>query len=130
MPVTVAVPGATPVKAAVQLPDTRVQLAATVPTEVSDETKLTLPVGVFDGVVVSATVAVQVDSAPGKTVEGLQAKLVEVLSFGAWLANVAVCTFSVSKPPPPLATKTQVSPAAVELLEPAQAPTPRGVVTT
>ena len=81
MPVTVALPGATPVKATLQLPDTKVQLAATVPTAVFDDVKLTVPVGVFAGVVVSVTVAVQVD-VPGRVIVlGLQLTPIVVLSF-------------------------------------------------
>ena len=127
---TVAVPGATPVKVTVQLPDVKRQLATTVPTAVFDDVKLTVPVGVFAGVAVSVTVAVHAEVPPMLIEAGLQATPVDVLSRGAWLAKVAVWTSSGSKPPPPLAMKTQVSPAAVELLEPAHAPVPRGVVTT
>ena len=81
MPVTVATPGATPVKAAVQLPPDKVQLAATVPTRVLEDTKVTLPVAVLAGVVVSATVAVQVEIPVGTIVLGLQATLVVVVSL-------------------------------------------------
>ena len=87
---TVAVPGATPVKTAVQLPDTRVQLAATVPTAVFDDVKLTVPVGVFPGVVVSLIVLVQMEVALGAIVAGLQATLLDVSSFAATLAKLAV----------------------------------------
>jgi len=79
--VTVAVPGATPVKTAVQLPDTKVQLAATVPTAVFDDVKLTVPVGVFAGVVVSVTVAVHVDVPPMLIDAGLHTTPVAVLSL-------------------------------------------------
>jgi len=81
VPVTVAVPGATPAKVTGQLPDTRVQLAATVPTAVLEELKLTVPVGVFEAVVVSVMVAVQVETPVGTIEPGLQATLVEVLSL-------------------------------------------------
>ena len=81
MPVTVAEPGATPVKLTEQLPDTKLQLAPTVPTAVLDETKLTEPVAVFDAVVVSVTVAVQVETPPMLIEAGLQTTAVEVLSF-------------------------------------------------
>ena len=74
-------PGATPVKATLQLPDTKVQLAATVPTAVFDDVKLTVPVGVFAGVVVSETVAIQVEVPPGRIVLGAQATDVAVLSL-------------------------------------------------
>ena len=80
MPVTVAVPGATPAKVTGQLPDTRVQLAPTVPTAVFDDVKLTEPDGVFAGVVVSVTVAVQVDVPPMLIDAGAQTTVVEVLS--------------------------------------------------
>ncbi len=81
MAVRVVVPAFRPVKVTEQLPDTRLQLATTVPTAVSDEVKLTEPVGVFAGVVASVTVAVQVEVPPGRIVLGLQATAVEVLSF-------------------------------------------------
>lgn len=78
---TVAVPEATPVKMTVHLPALSVQLEPTVPTAVFEEVKLTLPVGTLEAVVVSVTVAVQVDPAPGAIDAGLQATAVEVLSF-------------------------------------------------
>jgi len=81
VPVTVAEPGATPVKLTEQLPDTKLQLAPTVPTAVLDETKLTEPVAVFAAVVVSVTVAVQVETPPMLIEAGLQTTAVEVLSF-------------------------------------------------
>jgi len=131
VPLTVAVPvGPTLVKVTAQLPDVKRQLAPTVPIAAFDDVKLTVPVGVFAGVVVSVTVAVHVEVAPGIMVFGLQATAVDVLSSGAWLENVAVWMFSGSKLPPGLAIQTQVSPAGLELLEPAQAPSPVGVVTT
>ena len=104
---TVAVPGATPVKVTVQLPPDNMQLAPTVPTAVLDDVKPTVPVAVFAGVVVSVTVAVQVEVAPGTIVAGLQVTPVDVLSSAAWFAKVAVWTFSGSKPPPPFEMKTQ-----------------------
>ena len=90
MPVTVAVPADTPVKTAVQLPDTKVQLAATVPIALFDDTKFTVPVGVFAGIVVSVTTAVQVEVPPMLMLLGLQATAVDVLSSGTWLVKVAV----------------------------------------
>jgi len=85
VPVTVAEPTATPVKVTEQLVTLAVvdklQLAPTVPTPVFDETKPTLPVGALAGVVVSATVAVHVEVAPGRIVLGVQATLVDVLSL-------------------------------------------------
>ncbi len=58
---TVALPEATPVKVTEQLPAVNMQLAPTVPTAVFDETKLTVPDGVFAAFVVSVTVAVHVE---------------------------------------------------------------------
>jgi len=85
VPVTVAVPTATPVKVTEQLVTLavvdKVQLAPAVPTPVFDETKLTLPDGALAGVVVSATVAVQVEVPVGIIVLGLQATPVDVLSL-------------------------------------------------
>lgn len=79
---TVAEPGATPVKRTEQLPfELRVQLVVTVPTVVAEDRKLTVPVGVFDEVVVSTTEAVQVGVPPIATEEGAQATVVEVLSL-------------------------------------------------
>jgi nucleoid-associated protein YgaU len=79
--VTVAVPAATPVKVTVHIPEDRVQLASTVPTAVSDDVKVTAPVGVLEAVVVSLTVAVHVEVALGRIELGLQATLVAVLSL-------------------------------------------------
>jgi hypothetical protein len=60
--VTVAVPAPWGVKVTEQVPvEDRLQLAPTTPTEVFDDVKLTLPVGVLEAFVVSVTVAVQVD---------------------------------------------------------------------
>jgi hypothetical protein len=65
LPVTVAVPAATPVKVTEQLVGltvpVRVQLAPTVPTAVLDETKVTVPVGAVGVGEVSVTVAVHVE---------------------------------------------------------------------
>jgi len=80
VPVTVAVPGATPVKATEQLPANNVQLDPTLTTAVFDEVKVTEPVGVFDGLVVSVTVTVQVPVCPGATTLGLQATTVSANS--------------------------------------------------
>ncbi len=81
MPVTVAVPGATPVKIALQVPPLKVQLAATVPTAVLDEVNVTVPVGVLAGVVVSATVAAHVEVPPMLMEARLQTTVVDVLSL-------------------------------------------------
>jgi hypothetical protein len=81
VPVTVAEPGATPVNVTEQLPvESRVQLAPTVPTVVSDELNVTLPDGIFDMEVVSETVAVQVEVPPMLMLAGAQDTEVEVLS--------------------------------------------------
>lgn len=66
--------------ATVQLPDVRAQLAPTVPAAVLDEVKVTLPLGVFAGVVVSETVTVQVEVPPMLTLAGAQDTEVEVAS--------------------------------------------------
>ncbi len=78
---TVAVPGATPVKVTVHLPAVKLQLAPTVPTAVLDDVKVTEPVGVLAGVVVSVTVAVQVDIPPTLMLARAQETPVDVLSF-------------------------------------------------
>ncbi len=88
VPVTVADPGATPVNMTEQLPDTNVQLASTVPTEVSEDAKLTMPDGVLAGLVVSDTVTVQVE-APSTLIEaGAQETTVDVLS--SWAALTVI----------------------------------------
>jgi hypothetical protein len=96
--VTVAVPGATPVKAAVQVPADSVQLAATVPTVLSEDVKLTVPVGVFAAVVVSVTVAVQVEVLAMLMLAGLHETPVEVLS-GTEAATPAVANALASVTP-------------------------------
>lgn len=65
----------------VHVPDDRLQLAPIVPAAVLDETKLTVPVGVFVDVVVSATVTVHVEVPVGTIVAGAQDTVVEVLSL-------------------------------------------------
>jgi hypothetical protein len=79
--VTVAVPTETPVNVTVHLPEDRVQLAVTVPIEVLEERKPTVPPGIFDAVVVSTTVTVQVEVPVGTIVLGLQAIAMDVLSL-------------------------------------------------
>jgi hypothetical protein len=81
LPVTVAVPTATPVKGTVHIPEDKVQLAPAVATAVFDDLKVTVPVGVLEPVVASLTVAVQVEVAPGRIEPGLQTTLVAVLSL-------------------------------------------------
>jgi hypothetical protein len=94
--VTVAVPTATPVKVTEQLVTLavvdKVQLASTVPTEVFEDTKLTVPPGVFKAVVVSVTVAVHLEVPVGTIVLGLQTTLVDVLSL---LVTVTVTVAAV-----------------------------------
>jgi hypothetical protein len=80
VPVTVKLPAATPVIVTVQVPEVRLQLAATVPTVVSDEVKLTLPDGLLAGVVVSETVTEQEPVRPTAT-EAEQETAVEVESL-------------------------------------------------
>lgn len=55
---TLPVPAAVPVNVTEQLPDTRLQLVALKVPPVKVREKLTVPEGAFDGVIVSATVAV------------------------------------------------------------------------
>lgn len=71
-----------------QLPPTREQLDPTVPTLVSEEMKLTVPDGTFAVVVVSETVAVQVETAPMLIDAGAQDTDVEVLSNTAVLTGI------------------------------------------
>lgn len=64
---------------AVQLPEESAQLAATVPTAVLDEARLTTPVGIFAALVVSVTVMVQEPVRPTVT-DAEQETAVEVAS--------------------------------------------------
>jgi hypothetical protein len=74
-----------------------VQLAPIVlPVAVPVMVKLTVPVGVFDGVVVSATVAVQLEVPVGTIVAGLQATDVEVASFALTVILAAVALVLVA----------------------------------
>jgi hypothetical protein len=99
VPVTVAVPTATPVKVAEQLVTPavvdKVQLVSTVPTAVFEETKLTLPVGALAAVVVSATVAVQVEVPVGTIVPGVQATPVDVLSLPVTVTVTVAATLAL-----------------------------------
>ncbi len=85
MPVTDPEPAAVPVKDMEQLPDDRVQLAApSVPGVPADKVKLTPPVGMFDALVVSVTVAVTVAVqlvAPSAILQLTLATLVDVPSL-------------------------------------------------
>jgi hypothetical protein len=76
----VAVPAATPVNFAVHMPDESVQLAATVPAAVFEDVKVTVPVGMLEGVVVSVTVAVHVEAPVGMIVAGVHTITVDVVS--------------------------------------------------
>jgi hypothetical protein len=65
----------------VQVPvESRVQLASTVPTVVSDDTKFTVPDGIFEAVVVSTTVTLQEPVRPAVSEAG-QDTVVEVSSL-------------------------------------------------
>ena len=75
------VPAAAGAKSAVHLSFDKVQLEAIVPTPGFDDVKLTVPVGVFEALVVSGTVAVQVDAPPIVRVLGLHEMLEDVASF-------------------------------------------------
>ena len=85
MPDTVAVPTAVPVKVTEQLPAVNPQLRALrdPPVVPADNVNVTVPVGVLEGVVVSATVAVHVEAWLITTVPGEQTTLVVVVSFAA-----------------------------------------------
>ncbi len=78
-------PAAVPLRVTEQLPDDKAQLAALrVPGVPEDNVKLTLPVGVLEALVVSATVAVTVAEqlvAPSAILQLTSATLVEVLSL-------------------------------------------------
>ncbi len=87
---TKAVPGKTPVKVTVQLPDVKGQLAPTVPTAVFDDMKVTEPVGVLAAFVVSVTVALQLEVPPMLMLAGAQETLVDVLSIFPTLAVTIV----------------------------------------
>jgi len=80
VPLTVAEPGATPVKVTVQVPvPPSVQLAATVPTAVFDDVNVTVPLGVMAvPTSVSVTVAVQVEPPPMLMLDGAQETPVDV----------------------------------------------------
>jgi hypothetical protein len=88
--VTVAVPGATPVNITEQEPASKMQLEALSEPPVVPAVNVndTLPVGVLAGVVVSDTVAVQVDAWLITTVAGLQETAVDVLSFAVFVTVI------------------------------------------
>jgi hypothetical protein len=81
VPVILVVPAAAGAKSAVHLSFDKVQLEAMVPTPGFDDVKLTVPVGVFEALVVSGTVAVQIDAPPIVSVLGLHEILEDVASF-------------------------------------------------
>jgi hypothetical protein len=69
------------VKVTEQTPvESNVQLVPIVPTVVSEDVKLTSPVGTFEAVVVSVTVTVHVEVLPTLIDAGAQVTLVEVSS--------------------------------------------------
>ena len=105
---TVAVPLAMPAKTVMHLPALRVQVAPTVPTAVFDEVKLTAPEGVFEAVVVSVTVAVQVEVPPGAIELGVHETAVEVLSTVTLCVTVAPWMVSERGVPPASFTETHV----------------------
>jgi len=74
-------PGARPVKVTEQLPETKLQLAPTVPAAGFDAVKLTVPVGVLEVEFRSVTVAVHVDVWPTRMMLGAQTTPVDVVSF-------------------------------------------------
>jgi hypothetical protein len=86
VPETVAVPVAVPVNITEQVPASNMQLGALnePPVVPVANVNVTVPVGVFAGVVVSVTVAVQVDAWLITTVAGLQDTAVAVLSFAVF----------------------------------------------
>ena len=110
MALTVAVPGAGPLKATEQLPADNVHVLALndPPVVPADGMNVMEPVGVFAGIVVSVTVVVQLEGLPMLTVLGLQATLVAVGStetntlfavasaFGSGLPFTVAPTKSVS----------------------------------
>src|SRR6266702_2001734 len=102
MPMTVAVPVAVPVKVTEQLPAANVQLAAlkTPPVVPADNVKATEPVGVFEGVVVSETVAAHVEVPPIAILLGVQTTAVEVASFPTAILNAALVLVAWFASPP------------------------------
>jgi hypothetical protein len=121
VPVTVAEPGATPVNVTVQPPDDKVQLAPTVPTVVSEDVNVTLPVGAFNGVVVSETVTVHVEVPPMLMLLGEQATAVEVLSSEATLNMTVVVWISEALVP---VTVTVTLPVDVNVHDSVDVPEP------
>ncbi len=90
-----AVPVAVPVKVTAQLPADRVQLERLnePPVVPADNVKVTVPpVGVLAGVVVSVTVALQVEPWLMTTVPGLQATPVAVSSMGTGVVAMSDVT--------------------------------------
>ena len=85
MPVTDPVPEAVPVNVTEQLPDNKVQLGAlSVPGVPADSVKLAVPVGLFEAVVVSVTVAVTSAVqlvAPSAILQLTLATLIDVISL-------------------------------------------------
>jgi hypothetical protein len=87
--VTVTLAGARPVKVTEQLPETRLQLAPTVPAAGFDAVKPRVPVGVLEVEFRSVTVAVHVDVWPTRMMLGTQTTLVDVVSFATAVTVMA-----------------------------------------
>jgi hypothetical protein len=94
----VKLPEATPVIVTVQVPDAKVQLAPTVPTLVSDEVNVTVPLGVFAEVVVSETATEQEPVRPAVTELG-HMTLVEVLSKATVIVLIPLLPLWTLSPP-------------------------------
>ncbi len=115
-------PAATPVIVTVQLPPDNVQLASTVPTVTSDEVKLTVPDGVFAGVVVSATVTLQDPVVPAVS-EAAHETVTEVSSsVGGVTVKPTVAAWE-NDPLVPL-TVTVTEPAAPNMHDNVEVPEP------
>ncbi len=95
VPVTVKLPAATPIIVTVQLLPDKVQLGSTAPIPRSDEEKLTVPVGIFNGFVESATETAQELTVPAFSEAG-QDNVTEVSSL-AGLVTLIVA--EVPEPP-------------------------------
>ena len=115
-------PAATLVIVTVQLSPDNVQLASTVPTVTSDEVKLTVPNGVFAGVVVSATVTLQDPVVPAVS-EAAHETVVEVSSSDGGVTIKPTVAVLESGPLVPL-TVTVTEPAAPNTHDNVEVPEP------
>ena len=115
-------PAATPVIVTVQLPPDNVQLTSTVPTVTSDEVKLTVPDGVFAGVVVSATVTLQDPVVPAVS-EAAHETVAEVSSSAGGVTVKSTVAVWDSDPLVPL-TITVTDPAAPNMHDNVEVPEP------